>query len=84
MTRPNEAWTLDLVADQLADSRRFRALTVVDVFTRESVAIEVGQSFREHGVTVLNRLTARRGAPTVLVCDTGSECCSQIVELWAY
>ena len=38
----NEAWMLDFVADQLSDGRRFRALTVVDVFTRESLAIEVG------------------------------------------
>jgi len=83
--RPNEAWTLDFVADQLANGHRFRALTVVDVFTRENVAIEVGQSFRgEHVVTVLNRLTARRGAPTVLCCDNGSEFCRQIVDLWAY
>ena len=42
LTSPNEAWTLDFVADELADGRRFRALTVVDVFTRESLAIEVG------------------------------------------
>lgn len=41
--KPNEVWTLDSVADQLTDGRRFRALTVVDVFTRESLAIEVGQ-----------------------------------------
>jgi putative transposase len=83
--RPNEAWTLDVVADQLANGQRFRALTVVDVFTRERVAMEVGQSLRgEHVVTVLNRLTARRGAPTVLFCDNGSEFCSQIVDLWAY
>jgi putative transposase len=27
----NQAWSLDFVADQLADGRRFRALTVVDV-----------------------------------------------------
>lgn len=40
--KPNEVWTLDFVADQLVDGRRFRALTVVDVFTRESLAIEVG------------------------------------------
>ena len=38
----NEARMLDFVADQLSDGRRFRALTVVDVFTRESLAIEVG------------------------------------------
>jgi putative transposase len=84
-TKPNDAWTLDFVADQLANGLRFRALTVVDVYTRESIAIEVGQSLRgEHVVTVLNRLTAQRGAPTRLLCDHGSEFCSQIVDLWAY
>ena len=35
LTAPNEVWSLDFVADQLADGRRFGALTVVDVFTRE-------------------------------------------------
>lgn len=85
VTRPNDAWTLDFVADQLANGLRFRALTVVDVCTRESLAIEVGQRLRgEHVVTVLNRLIAHRGAPTRLLCDNGSEFCSQIVDLWAY
>lgn len=32
VTAPNQAWSLDFVADQLADGRRFRALTIVDVF----------------------------------------------------
>jgi len=85
VTRPNDAWTLDFVADQLVNGHRFRALTVVDVCTRESLAIEVGQHLRsEHVVTVLNRLTAQRGAPTRLWCDQGSEFCSQLVDLWAY
>lgn len=54
----------------LVNGHRFRALTVVDVFTRESLAIEGGQSLRdEHVVTVRNRLTAQRGAPTRLWCD---------------
>jgi len=84
VTRPNDAWTLDVVADQLVNGHRFRALTVVDVCTRESLAIEVGQPLRsEHVVTVLNRLTAQRGAPTRLWCDQGSEFCSQLVDLWA-
>ena len=39
---PNQVWSLDFVADQLADGRRFRALTVVDIYTRESLAIEAG------------------------------------------
>jgi putative transposase len=85
VTRPNEAWTLDFVADQLVKGHRFRALTVVDVCTRESLAIEVGHRLRgEHVVNVLNRLTAQRGAPARLWCDHGSEFCSQIVDLWAY
>jgi putative transposase len=85
VTRPNDAWTLDFVADQLVNGQRFRALTVVDIFTRESLAIEVGQSLRgEHVVNVLNRLTAQRSAPIRLLCDNGSEFCSQIVDLWAY
>src|SRR5580704_7089447 len=45
-TAPNQAWSIDFVADQLQDGRRFRALTVVDIFTREGVAIEVGQSLK--------------------------------------
>lgn len=35
---PDDAWTMDFVADQLANGTRFRALTVVDVFTREALA----------------------------------------------
>lgn len=40
---PNEIWSLDFVSDQLANGVRFRALTVVHVFTREALAIEVGE-----------------------------------------
>jgi putative transposase len=32
-TAPNEAWSMDFVADQLQDGTRFRALTIVDVYT---------------------------------------------------
>lgn len=37
---------MDFVADQLADGRKMRTLTVVDLFTRECLAIEVGYSRR--------------------------------------
>jgi len=47
---PNEVWSLDFVADQLVDGRRFRALTVVDVFTRESLDIETGQNLKGESV----------------------------------
>ncbi len=84
-TGPNQVWSLDFVADQLADGRRFRALTVVDVFRRESLAIEVGQSLK--GVDVvkaLNWIKAQRGARKMLFCDNGSVFSSQAMDLWAY
>src|SRR6202051_4287812 len=56
-TAPNQAWSIDFIADQLQDGTRFRALTVVDVYTREGVAIEAGQSLKgDDVVRVLNRV----------------------------
>jgi len=84
-TAPNEVWSLDFVADQLADWRRFRALTVVDVFTRESLAIEVGQSLKgEDVMRVLSRIASQRAMPKTLFCDNGTEFTSQAMDLWAY
>src|ERR1700712_2196432 len=55
-TAPNQAWSIGFVADQLQDGTRFRALTMLDVYTREGVAIEAGQSLKgEDVVRVLNR-----------------------------
>ncbi|MCJ7815481.1 MAG: IS3 family transposase, partial [Xanthomonadales bacterium] len=42
-TAPNVAWSMDFVSDQTQCGKRFRALTIVDVFTRECLAIEPGQ-----------------------------------------
>jgi putative transposase len=84
-TAPNQAWSVDFVADQLQDGTRFRALTMLDVYTRESVAIEVGQRLKgDDVVRVLNRMKRQRGVPKVLFCDNGSEFTSQAMDLWAY
>jgi putative transposase len=69
----------------LIDGRRFRVLTIVDVFTRESLGVEVGPSLKgTHVVEVLNRICTQRGVPRLLFCDNGSEFSSQIKDLWAY
>ena len=84
-TRPKQIWSLDFMADQLMDGRRFRVLTIVEVFTRESLAVEVGPRLKgTHVVEGLNQIRARRGAPRRLFCDNGSEFSSQIMDLWAY
>ncbi len=60
-TGANQAWSIDFVADQLQDGRRFRALTIVDVFTREAVAIEVGQRLKgDDVVRTLYRSKSKR------------------------
>ena len=60
----NECWLMDFVSDALFDGSRIRALTVVDDYSRESHAIEVGQSITgEQVVVVMKRLSAVRGAP---------------------
>lgn len=65
--------------------QRFRALTVVDAFSRESLALEPGAYLRgEDLARVLNRIAARQGAPKHIYCDNGSEFCSRLVDLWAY
>ena len=84
-TGPNQVWAMDLVSDQLSDGRRFRSLTILDIYTRESLAIEAGQSLRgEDVVRILNRLKEQRGLPQMLFCDNGSEFTGQMMDLWAY
>lgn len=83
--RPNQVWSMDFVHDQLSNGNKIRLLTVVDVFTREALAIEVGSRLRgEDVVRVLNRLVYLRGRPEAVFCDNGAEFTGQIVDLWAY
>jgi putative transposase len=81
----NEIWSMDFVADQLADDRRFRALTVLDIFTRECLAIDVGQGLSGRDVVAtLERLRFERGLPQRIYCDNGTEFVSAAMDLWAY
>ena len=83
-TKPNERWSMDFVSDALGDGRRFRALTIVDDFTRESPAIEVDTSLPgERVVRVLERLAITRGLPSAIVCDNGPEFRGEALEQWA-
>jgi transposase InsO family protein len=69
-TRPNELWSMDFVSDALFDGRRLRALTVVDAYTREALAIEVDQGIKgEQVVEVMTRLAVLRGAPSAIRVD---------------
>ncbi|MDQ0305373.1 putative transposase [Ancylobacter polymorphus] len=61
---PNQRWSLDFVADQLVDGRRFRVLVIVDDFTRECLALVVDTSLSgQRVVRELDALIALRGRP---------------------
>jgi putative transposase len=83
--RPNQQWGVDFVSDALAWGRRIRLFTVVDVFTREALAIEVDTSLPgARVVEVLDRVVAERGTPAELVLDNGPELAGKALDQWAY
>jgi putative transposase len=85
-TAPNECWSMDFVMDALFDGRRFRALTLVDNFSRECLEIEVGSSLKgEDVVRVMERMKLMRGVvPKRIKVDNGSEFISKVLDKWAY
>jgi putative transposase len=83
--RPQERWSLDFLADSLADGRRFRVLTIVDNVSRVSPAIEVGTSLTgERVVATLERLQQTVGRPERIAVDNGPEFVSKALDAWAY
>lgn len=81
----NDTWSMDFASDALFNGSRFRVLTVVDNYSRECLAAEVGQRLRgEEVVAVLNRLKYIRGLPGSIRVDNGIEFVSKAVDKWAY
>ena len=82
----NQIWAMDFVSDALFNGKRFRALTVVDAFTRECLAIHVDQGIRgDDVVAVMERLEFQRGTPPGCIrVDNGPEFVSRVLDHWAY
>jgi putative transposase len=81
--RPNHVWTYDFVFDRCANGQQIKLLTVVDEYTRESLALHVATSIKSRAVIeVLSRLIAERGAPIYLRSDNGSEFTAARVKDW--
>jgi putative transposase len=81
----NHTWAVDFVHDSLLDGRRFRILTTIDEWSRESPALEVDVSLTGERVTrILERLCNARGVPTVIQSDNGPEFTSRAMDLWAF
>ncbi len=82
-TMKNEVWGMDFVQDRTVDGRPLRMLVVLDEHTRECLALDVGRRCRgEDIVSVLDELTAIRGAPAHIRSDNGPECISHALKTW--
>jgi putative transposase len=80
---PNHVWTYDFISDQTEDGRSLKLLTVLDEFTRESPAIEVGRSIKAKDViSVLEYLFMVRGVPKYIRSDNGPEFIADAVRKW--
>ena len=80
----NQRWSLDFVADQMTDGRRFRILEVYDDCTRECLALVADTSIS--GLRVARELDAIirwRGRPATVVSDNGTELTSNAILQWA-
>lgn len=83
-TRANQRWAMDFVADRFSSGYRFRVLTIVDLYTRECLALYVDRSITGAKVAaVLKELVARRGAPQWITVDNGTEFVSRAMEAWS-
>jgi len=91
MERPDntglyECCSMDFVSDALFDGKKFRALTLVDNYSRECLAIYVGKSLKgKDVVNVLERIKKERKiVPKRIQTDNGSEFISKEMDRWAY
>ena len=81
--QPNAVWSYDFVHDQLVDGRVLKLLCVIDEYTRECLAIEVGASLRSQDVILtLSRLMRLYGKPAYVRSDNGAEFTAAKVMRW--
>ncbi len=84
LTHANQEWAMDFIVDGLANGRMVRILSVVDVFTRECLALEPDVSLGRGLVTrVLDEVIAEHGRPESLRSDNRPEFCSRPMLGWA-
>lgn len=84
-SRTVDCWSMDFVADQLFNSKRIRALTVIDNFSRQCVGIGVAHRFKGTDVVrFLEWVTKEYGVPKRIKVDNGPEFVSKDLDLWAY
>jgi len=79
----DHVWSYDFVEGRTSDGRKLRFLNILDEFTRECLAIDVGRSLTSEDVLCrLTELFITRGLPDYLRSDNGSEFIAKAVREW--
>jgi transposase InsO family protein len=79
----NHVWAYDFVFDRTHNGRALKLLTVVDEYTRQSLAVEVGRKLTSRDVLrVLAQLMLEHGVPRYIRSDNGPEFVAKAVREW--
>jgi putative transposase len=84
-TRANQHWSMDFMHDALASGRTLRIFTLIDVHTRECLALKPATGFSGASVAqVLADVSLERPLPERILVDNGTEFTSKALDAWAY
>ncbi len=79
----NDVWTYDFIQDRTVDGKALKWLSLVDEYTRECLALQVADSITGAEVRrLLARVVGRRGTPTRIRSDNGSEFICAALQDW--
>jgi len=79
----DHVWAWDFLHDRTSDGRPLKWFTLVDEYTRECLALEVGRSMKADAVLeVLRRVTKARGARPHIRSDNGPEFIAKAIRGW--
>ena len=82
---PQHVWSYDILEDRTERGNKLRILTVLDEYTRESLAIGVGRSVTAQSVVEeLKQLFFSRGIPEHIRSDNGPEFVAKAVRDWLF
>ena len=81
--RLNHVWSYDFVSEKLENGRKARLLNILDEYTRECLAIEVGRRISSQDVIdIMRYLFLVRGEPAYIRSDNGPEFTAKKVKKW--
>ena len=83
-THPGRCYAMDFVHDRLANGRRFKCLTMTDLWSKEVPVLEVDVSIDGARVCrILDQLFLTRPLPDTLILDNGPEFAGTALDAWA-